>query len=55
MGTINKFANLYDKDGKLIEKAPIKSKIKQFPPRQTKYPGSNMLINPYLYERAINN
>lgn len=54
MGIINKFANLYDKDGNLIEKAPLKSKIKQFPPRQTKYPGTPV-INPYLYERYNNN
>ena len=45
MGTINKFANLYDKDGKLIEKAEIKNKVKGFPPRQTKYPGSNLASN----------
>ncbi len=47
MGTINKFANLYDKDGKLLEKAPIRAKIKQFPPRSHKYPGSNLAINIY--------
>lgn len=47
MGTINKFANLYDKEGKLIEKAPITSKIKQFPPRSRKYPGGNLAINIY--------
>lgn len=45
MGTINKFANLYDLDGKIIENAPIKTKVKQFPPRQTKYPGSNLAPN----------
>jgi hypothetical protein len=45
MGTINKFANLYDKDGKIMEKAPIKAKVKQFPPRQTKYPGSQIAPN----------
>ena len=45
MGTINKFANLYDFNGKIIEKAPIKTKVKQFPPRQTKYPGSNLAPN----------
>lgn len=45
MGTINKYANLYDRNGKLLEKAPIKSKIKQFPPRQTKYPGSQIAPN----------
>jgi hypothetical protein len=45
MGTINKYANLYDKDGKLIEKAPIRAKVKQFPPRQTKYPGSQIAPN----------
>jgi hypothetical protein len=45
MGTINKFANLYDDKGKLLEKAPIKSKIRQFPPRQTKYPGSQIAPN----------
>jgi hypothetical protein len=45
MGTINKFANLYDKDGKILERALIKSKVKQFPPRQTKYPGSQIAPN----------
>lgn len=45
MGTINKFANLYDKDGKIMEKAPIKAKVKQFPPRQTKYPGNQIAPN----------
>ena len=45
MGTINKFANLYDFNGKIIEKALIKTKVKQFPPRQTKYPGSNLAPN----------
>lgn len=45
MGTINKFANLYDKEGKLIEKAPITSKIKQFSPRSRKYPGGNIMAN----------
>ena len=45
MGTINKFANLYDKDGKIMEKAPIRAKVKQFPPRQTKYPGSQIAPN----------
>lgn len=45
MGIINKFANLYDKEGKLIEKAPINSKIQQFPPRSKKYPGGNLMPN----------
>jgi hypothetical protein len=45
MGIINKFANIYDKEGKLIEKAPIRAKIKQAPPRSHKYPGSNIAIN----------
>ena len=45
MGVINKFANLYDKDGKLLEKAVIKNKVKTFAPRQTKYPGSNLAPN----------
>lgn len=45
MGNINKFANLYDKEGKIIEKAPIKNKVKGFAPRQTKYPGSNLAPN----------
>lgn len=45
MGTINKFANLYTKEGKLIEKAPIRSKVKQFSPRSRKYPGGNIMIN----------
>lgn len=45
MGIINKYANIYDKDGKLIEKAPIRAKIKQAPPRSTKYPGSNIAFN----------
>lgn len=48
MGTINKFANLYDKDGKLIEKAPIINKIKGMAPRQTKYPGSNLAPNIFV-------
>ena len=48
MGTINKFANLYDKDGKLIESAIIRSKIKQFPPKQTKYPGSQIAPNIFV-------
>ena len=48
MGTINKFANLYDFNGKIIEKAPIKTKVKQFPPRQTKYPGSNLAPNIFV-------
>lgn len=48
MGTINKYANLYDKDGKLIESAIIRSKIKQFPPRQTKYPGSHLAPNIFV-------
>ena len=48
MGTINKYANLYDKDGKLIEKATIKAKVKQFPPRQTKYPGSQIAPNIFV-------
>ena len=47
MGKINIYANLYDKNGELIEKAPIRSKIKQFPPRQTKYPGSQLAPNIY--------
>lgn len=45
MGTINKFANLYDDKGKIIEKAPIRSKVKQLPPRQTKYPGGKIAFN----------
>lgn len=45
MGTINKYANLYDLNGKIVEKAPIRAKVKQFPPRQTKYPGSNLAPN----------
>lgn len=48
MGTINKFANLYDDKGKIIEKAPIRSKIKQFSPRQTKYPGSHLAPNIFV-------
>lgn len=48
MGTINKFANLYKHTGELIEKAPIKSKIRQFPPRQTKYPGSQIAPNIFV-------
>ena len=48
MGTINKFANLYDFNGKIIEKAPIKTKVKKFPPRQTKYPGSNLAPNIFV-------
>lgn len=48
MGTVNKYANLYDKDGKLIEKAPIRAKVKQFPPRQTKYPGSHIAPNIFV-------
>lgn len=39
MGQINKFANLYSKDGKLREKAPIMSKVKQGAPISKKYPG----------------
>jgi hypothetical protein len=45
MGTINKFANLYDDNGKILEKAPIMNKVKQFPPRQTKYPGGRLANN----------
>lgn len=45
MGTINKFANLYDKNGKLVEKAVIRTKVRQAPPRQTKYPGSQIAVN----------
>lgn len=45
MGRISKYANLYDINGKLIEKAPIRKKVKQFPPRQTKYPGSQIAPN----------
>lgn len=45
MGTINKNANLYDVNGKILEKAPIRAKVKQFPPRQTKYPGSQIAPN----------
>ncbi len=48
MGTINKNANLYKHTGELIEKAPIKAKIKQFPPRQTKYPGSHLAPNIFV-------
>ena len=48
MGTINKYANLYDKDGKLIEKAVIKAKVKQFPLRQTKYPGNHISPNIFV-------
>lgn len=45
MGRINQYANLYKLSGEIIEKAPIKSKVKQFPPRQTKYPGGNLAPN----------
>lgn len=45
MGIINKFANLYNKEGELIEKAPIRAKIKQASPRSKKYPGNNLAIN----------
>lgn len=48
MGRINIYANLYDKDGKLIEKAPIRNKTKGFAPRQTKYPGSNISSNIFV-------
>ena len=48
MGTINKFANLYDDKGKILKKAPIRNKVKQFPPRQTKYPGSNISPNIFV-------
>ena len=48
MGTINKFANLYDDKGKIIEKAPIRVKVKQIPPRQTKYPGSQIAPNIFV-------
>jgi hypothetical protein len=48
MGTINKFANLYDDKGKIIEKAPIRAKVKQIPPRQTKYPGSQIAPNIFV-------
>ena len=48
MGIINKFANLYNKEGKVIEKAPIRAKMKQVPPRQTKYPGSNISPNIFV-------
>lgn len=43
MGKINKFANLYRRNssGELepIDFAPIKSKVRQDPPRSRKYPG----------------
>ena len=45
METINKFANLYDDKGKILEKTPIMSKVKQFPLRQTKYPGGRIANN----------
>lgn len=48
MGTIIKDANLYDVNGKLIEKAPIRKKVKGFAPRQTKYPGSTIAPNIFV-------
>ena len=41
----NKFANLYEDKCKILEKAPIMNKVKQFPPRQTKYPGGRLANN----------
>ena len=41
MGIICKDANIYDKDGKLIEKAPIQNKWPGFQPPSRKYPGSS--------------
>lgn len=41
MGKICKYANLYDYNGKLIEKAPIKTKIPQGQPVSHKYPGGS--------------
>lgn len=43
MGIICKDANIYDKEGKLIEKAPIQAKWPTFPPVSRKYPGSGNL------------
>lgn len=42
MGKICKFANLYDSSGKLIEKAPIKTKVPQGQPVSHKYPGGSL-------------
>ena len=48
MGIINKNANIYDINGKLLEKAPIKNKYRGVAPRQTKYPGSNIAPNIFV-------
>ena len=42
MGKICKYANLYDSSGKLIEKAPIKTKVPQGQPVSHKYPGGSL-------------
>ena len=41
MGKICKFANLYDCNGKLVEKAPISTKYPQGQPVSHKYPGGS--------------
>ena len=41
MGKICKYANLYDYNGKLIEKAPIITKMPQGQPVSHKYPGGS--------------
>ena len=45
MGIINKYANLYNQKGELIEAAPIRRKGPAMPPRSTKYSGSNLMLN----------
>lgn len=41
MGKICKYANLYDYNGELIEKAPISTKYPQGQPVSHKYPGGS--------------
>lgn len=40
MGKINKNANLYDRRGRMVSMAPLRSVYKQLPPEPHKYPGS---------------
>lgn len=39
MGKINKNANLYDRRGRMVSKAPLRTVAKQLPPVSHKYPG----------------
>lgn len=40
MGKINKNANLYDRRGRMVSMASLRTVVKQLPPEPHKYPGS---------------